>query len=178
MSCWIKLSFLLIMNWFCKMIKRDEHCDFYDFVVIDRWNTHVHSTSLICNLRVYIVEALEFICLFLTQFHNCFKLWNDIRTLSKIIFKTKYLANLLWIVWCYYMKICEWLLGVEYDVYHNLLYFLLYLECEKSYVVIELYNEFNVGVYIYVDWLCNCWGIHICWVTLNLLMIVNIWTRL
>jgi len=30
------------------------------------------------------------------------------------------------------------LLGVEYDVYHNVLYFLLYLNCEKLYDVVVM----------------------------------------
>jgi len=42
------------------------------------------------------------------------------------------------------MKICEWLLGVEYDVYHNVLYFLLYLDCEKLHEVVELYDIVDV----------------------------------
>jgi len=37
------------------------------------------------------------------------------------------------------MKICEWFLGVDYDVYHKVLYFLLYLDCEKVYGVVEPY---------------------------------------
>jgi len=44
------------------------------------------------------------------------KLWNDRRTLSKMVFKTGYLENLLWIVWYDYQKMYEWLIGVEYDV--------------------------------------------------------------
>jgi len=43
---------------FGKMIKRDEPCDFYDFVVFGRWSAHVYSTALICDLSLYIVEAL------------------------------------------------------------------------------------------------------------------------
>ena len=58
---------------------------------------------------------------------------NEWRTLSKMIFKIKYLANLLWIVWYDFMKTCEWLLGVEYDVYHSVVYFLPYLECVCCY---------------------------------------------
>ena len=42
------------------------------------------------------------------------------------------------------MKMCEWLLGVEYDVYHNVLDFLLYLDCEKLYGVVELYDIVDV----------------------------------
>ena len=44
----------------------------------------------------------------------------------------------------------EWLIGVEYDVYHSVMYFLLYLDCEKLYEVVELYD------------VSQCWGMHIC----------------
>ena len=30
------------------------------------------------------------------------------------------------------------IVGVEYDVYHNVLYFLLYLNCEKLYEVVVM----------------------------------------
>ena len=100
------------------MIPWDELGEFYDSIVFSRWNAHVYSTALICGLSVYIVEALDLVYLVL-QYER--------QTLSKIIFKIKYLKNLLWIVWYDYMKIGEWLLGVEYDVYHNVLYFLLTL---------------------------------------------------
>jgi len=43
----------------------------------------------------------------------------------------------LWIVWYEYMKMYEWLMDVEYDVYHSLVYFLLYLDCENSYEIVE-----------------------------------------
>jgi hypothetical protein len=36
------------------------------------------------------------------------------------------------------MKICEWLLGVENDVYHKALYFPLYLVYEKVYGIVGL----------------------------------------
>jgi len=49
----------------------------------------------------------------------------------KWFIKVDYLINLSWIALYDYMKICEWLLDVEYDVYHKVLYFLLYLDCEK-----------------------------------------------
>jgi len=49
----------------------------------------------------------------------------------------------------------EWLIGVEYDIYHDVMYFLLYLDCEKSYDVIELYQ---------------CWRIHICWLIVILMV--------
>ena len=123
------------VNWFCKMIPWDELGEFYDSIVFSRWNTHVYSTALICGLGVYIVEALDLVYLVL-QYER--------RTLSKIIFKIKYLANLLWIVWYDYMKICEWLLGVEYDVYLLLV---------NAYMLID---GDNVGECIYVgDLLLN-----------------------
>jgi len=58
----------------------------------------------------------------------------------KMIFKVEYFANLLWITLYDCMKMYEWLIGVEYDVYHSVMYFLLYLDCEKLYEVVELYN--------------------------------------
>jgi len=42
------------------------------------------------------------------------------------------------------MEMYEWLLSVEYDVYHNVLYFLLYLDCEKLYEIVELYDVVDV----------------------------------
>jgi len=80
-----------------------------------------------------------------------------------MIFKTKYLANLLWIVWYDYMKISKWLICVENDIYLSMKYFLLYLECEKPYAVDD-------GKYMYVDWLCNCWWIHVCWLIVKFLV--------
>ena len=44
------------------------------------------------------------------------ELWNDRRTLSKMVFKTGFLANILWIILYGCMKMYEWLIGVEYDV--------------------------------------------------------------
>jgi len=70
------------------------------------------------------------------------------------------LENLVWIVWFDYMKICEWLLGSEYDVYHKVMYFPLYLDCEKLYV--ELGEEVDIGECIYVNLLRCCWWTHIC----------------
>jgi len=83
--------------------------------------------------------------------------------LLKILFKIKYLANLLWIVWYDYMRICEWLLGVEYDVYHNVLYFLLYLNCEKLYedvvmLVDSCDNDYvNDNIVMTLIWIVTCW---------------------
>jgi hypothetical protein len=42
-------------------------------------------------------------------------------------------------------------LSFEYDIYHKVLYFLPYLDCEKSYDVVELYDEVDIGEYIYVN---------------------------
>ena len=47
-----------------------------------------------------------------------------------MIFKAEYFANILWITLYDYMKTYEWLIGVEYDIYHSVMYFLLYLDCE------------------------------------------------
>jgi len=85
---------------------------------------------------------------------------NERRTLSKMVVKANYFANLSWIALYDWMKICEWLLGGEYDVYHKVMYFLLYLDCEKLYI--ELCEEVDIGECIYVNWLRCCWWIHIC----------------
>jgi len=53
--------------------KQYELCDFYDFLVFGRWNVHVYSTALICDLSVYIVEALELVCLVLIQLSQLFQ---------------------------------------------------------------------------------------------------------
>ena len=87
---------------------------------------------------------------------------NERRTLSKMVFKTDYLANPLWIALYDYIKMYEWLLGVENDIYLNMMYFLLYLDREKLYVSVELCEEVEVSECIYVDWLRCCWWIHIC----------------
>jgi len=85
-----------------------------------------------------------------------------IRTLSKMVFKVDYFANLLWIALYDYIKMYEWLLGVENDIYLNIMYFLLYLDREKLYVSVELCEEVDVSECIYVDWLRCCLWIHIC----------------
>jgi len=92
-----------------------------------------------------------------------------------MIFKTKYLANLLWIVWFDYMEIREWLLGVGYDVYYSVVYFLLTWIVRNNMMLLNymiksmLVNTHMlidcdiVGEYIYVEWLWYGWWIHICW---------------
>jgi len=100
------------------MIPWDELGEFYNSIVFSRWNAHVYSTSLICGLGVYIVEALDLVYLVL-QYER--------RTLSRMIFKAEYFANPLWIDLYDYMKMYEWFIGVEYDVYHSVVYFLPYL---------------------------------------------------
>ena len=78
--------------------------------------------------------------------------------MSKIIFKTKYFANLLWIV-CYdYIRMYGWLLSVEIDIYLNMMYFLLYLDREKLYVSVELCEDVDVSEFIYVNWIVNVVG--------------------
>jgi len=47
------------------------------------------------------------------------------------------------------MEICEWLIGVEYDVYHNVLYLSPLLELWEFYEVVELL------------WWC-CWWLYMC----------------
>jgi len=83
---------------------------------------------------------------------------NERRTLSKMVFKADYLANPLWIALYYYIKMYEWLLGVEIDIYLNMIYFLLYLDHEKLYVSVELCEEVDVSECIYVNWIVNVVG--------------------
>ena len=42
------------------------------------------------------------------------------------------------------MKMNERMIGVEYDVYRSMMYFLLYLDCVELYGVVELYDIVNV----------------------------------
>jgi len=51
----------------------------------------------------------------------------------------------------------EWLMGVEYDVYRNVVYFLLYLNCENSMKLLNYYGDV-VGVCICYVHIC-CWWI-------------------
>ena len=55
---WVVTCFALKMEFFWKNDKERWTCD---FVEVSRWNTHVYSTALICNLSVYIVEALDLV---------------------------------------------------------------------------------------------------------------------
>jgi len=48
-------------------------------------------------------------------------------------------------------------MGVEYDVYHDVVYFLLYLNCENDMKLLSYYGDV-VGVYIYFVHIC-CWWI-------------------
>jgi len=88
------------------------------------------------------------------------------RTWLNLILKPDCLANPLWIVWYDYMKMCECLMSVEYDVYHSMMYILLYLICENLYEVVDLW------------WCCWSWcGYAKCQLLMvNLYMLnVNIW---
>jgi len=61
----------------------------------------------------------------------------------------------------------EWLMGVEYDVYHDVVYFLLYLNCENdmkllNYLVmllvfIYVMCIYDVGEFFYMLLVMNCW---------------------
>jgi len=70
--------------------------------------------------------------------------------LLKIIFKAEGFAIRLWIALYDYMKMYEWLVGVEYDVYHSVMYFLPYVDCEKLCEVVDLYGDI-VGEWIYAN---------------------------
>jgi len=43
-------------------------------------------------------------------------------------------------------------MGVEYDVYHSMVYFLLYLDCEKLYELFNCNDVVDVYWYIYVKY--------------------------
>jgi len=129
-TSWYELVETLWFWWFCRSRPVKRTCIFN---YTHMWSKCIHSRGP----RVYLLGFGSFVSII-------FKVVNERRTLSKIVFKTKYLANLLWIVWYDCMKIYEWLLVVEYDVYHNVLYFLLYLNCEKLYGVVELYDIVDV----------------------------------
>ena len=108
MSCWIKLSFLLenelvLQNdkvrrtlwllWFRRVWPVKRIC-MHTYTHI--WLMCIHSWgNWVCLLSFSAISIIAF------------KLWNDRRTLSKMIFKIEYLANILWIVWYNYMKVCE-----------------------------------------------------------------------
>jgi len=51
----------LKMEFFWKNDKERRTCDFEDFVEVGRWDTHVYFTAIICDLGVYIVEALDLV---------------------------------------------------------------------------------------------------------------------
>jgi len=92
------------------------------------WLTCIHSWGIrVCLLSFDWIASI------------ILKLWNNRRTLSKMVFKTEYLANLLWLVWYDYMRMWEWLIGVEHDVYHRVIYFFLYLNYDKLYEVVDLW---------------------------------------
>ena len=92
------------------------------------WSKSIHSWDI--RVVFLVFDSIATIML---------KLWNGRRSLSKMVFNTEYLANLLRIVWYDYMKMWEWLIGVEHDVYHRVIYFLLYLNYEKLYEVVDLW---------------------------------------
>jgi len=86
-----------------------------------------------------------------------------------MVFKSDYFANILWIALYDYIKMYEWLLGVENDIYVNMMYFLLYLDCEKLYVSVELCEEVNVSE-------CICWLIEM--LLVNTYMLIELWMLL
>ena len=130
---WDLTCFALKMAFLWKMLKRDELCDFRDFVVFSWWNVHVYSTALICDLSVYIVEALKFFCLVLIQLPQ---LILSGKTIGELCWRWP--LRLLWLVWYDYMKMYERLIDFGYDVYLSMMNFLLYLNCEKMYRVVDL----------------------------------------
>jgi len=59
-------------------------------------------------------------------------------------------------------------MGVEYDVYHNVVYFHLYLNCENYMKLLNYYGDV-VGVYIYYVHIC-CWWIFLLAIGVELLV--------
>ena len=51
----------------------------------------------------------------------------------------------------------EWLMGVEYDVYYDVVYFLLYLNCESDMKLLNYLVMLLVFIYVYVH-IC-CWWV-------------------
>jgi len=62
-------------------------------------------------------------------------------------------------------------MGVEYDVYHDVVYFLLYLNCENYMKLLNYYGMLLVFIYImhiyvvgefsYMLLVLNCWCKHV-----------------
>ena len=71
---------MMNLTWFCfenELVLQYERNDtdyvfFYDSLVISRWNAHVYSTTLICGLGVYVVEAFDLVCLVLIYLFQLF----------------------------------------------------------------------------------------------------------
>ena len=59
----------------------------------------------------------------------------------------------------------EILMGVEYDVYHDVVYFLLYLNCENYMKLLNYYDDvmciYVVGEFSYKLLVLNCWCKHV-----------------
>jgi len=147
MSCWIKIDFLLknvlvLQNdkvrrilwfwWFCRIWPVKRTC----------MHTYTHMWLMCIHSWGNLVLCLVFGSILLVVL----KLWNMWRTWLNLIFKPDYLAYLFGIVWYDYMKMCELFLGVEYDDYHNVLYFSPLLEL--LYEVVDLWCCWY--------W-CECW---------------------
>jgi len=145
---WYELVVTLWFWWFCRSRPMKHTCILY---CTHMWSKCIHSWGI----GPCLVGFDLFVSIIL-------KLQNERRTLSKMVFKDDYFANLLWIALYDYIKMYEWFLGIEDDIYLNMMYFLLYLDREKLYVSVELCEEVDVSKCIYVDWLRCCWWIHIC----------------
>jgi len=76
---------------------------------------------------------------------------NERQTLSKMVVKVDYFANLSWIALYDWMKICEWLLGSEYDVIIGwCIFFFTWIvrSCMLNYVK----KLILVNAYVLIDW--------------------------
>jgi len=104
-----------------------------------------------------------------------------------MIFKAEYFSNILWIDLYDYMRMYEWLICVEYDVYHDVMYFLLTWIVRNNMMLLNymiksmLVNTYMlidcdiVGEYIYVDWFWYCQWLHICRVLVIAYMLNEWW---
>ena len=147
MSCWIKLDFLLKNVLVLQNDKVRRTLWFVGFR--SNWmvkhtciNNYTHMWLMCIHSWGNLVLCLVFGSILLVVL----KLWNMRRTWLNLIFKPDYLAYLFGIVWYDYMKMCELFLGVEYDDYHNVLYFSPLLEL--LYEVVDLWCCWY--------W-CECW---------------------
>jgi len=120
-----------------KSDKERRTCNFDDFVEVGWWNTHVYSTTLIRDLSVYIIEALEFIYLVLVQLSQL--IWSCMIVLNYV--KKMMLVNA-------YMLI-------DWDVVGEYIYVNWIVNVVGDCIYVKWW--WIVGEYIYAKWLMTMW---------------------